>query len=185
MRESGCLYEVPPRLTGTTASSNRVHLAPECILEPDVTIWLSPTVKNGGDLTIGSRAFIGQHTYLGVHADLAIGENTLVGAYSYIISANHCYASRRLPIRDQGFTGKPIQIGSDVWIGTHAVVLPGVVIGKGAIIGAGSIVTKSVPPYEIWGGSPARRIGVRPDDQDASPANTSRALLFDVEAVNR
>ncbi len=46
-------------------------------------------------------------------------------------------------------------VGNDVWIGTNAVVLPGVKIGDGAIIGAYSVVTRDVPPYSIVAGNPA------------------------------
>lgn len=48
-----------------------------------------------------------------------------------------------------------------MWIGTNAVVLPGVSIGHGAIIGAGSIITKDVPPYAIVAGNPAKIIRFR------------------------
>ncbi len=52
-------------------------------------------------------------------------------------------------------------IGSDVWIGSMAVVVRGITIGHGSVIGAGSIVTKDVPPYAIVGGSPAKIIRYR------------------------
>jgi acetyltransferase-like isoleucine patch superfamily enzyme len=62
--------------------------------------------------------------------------------------------------KQEGFEA-PITIEDDVWIGVNAVILKGVTIGKGAIIGAGAVVTKFVPPYEIWGGIPAKKIGQR------------------------
>ena len=52
-------------------------------------------------------------------------------------------------------------IGNDVWIGMDAMILGGVRIGNGAVVGAGAVVTKNVPPYEIWGGCPARLIRKR------------------------
>ena len=55
-------------------------------------------------------------------------------------------------------------IGNDVWLGNSVIVLSGVSIGTGAVIAAGAIVTKNVPPYEIWGGTPARLIRKRFDD---------------------
>ena len=55
----------------------------------------------------------------------------------------------------------PISISHDVWIGNSAKVLSGVSIGTGAVIGAGSVVTKSVGPYEIWAGNPARQFKTR------------------------
>ena len=51
---------------------------------------------------------------------------------------------------------KPVVINDDAWIGTHAVIMPGVTIGKGAIVGAGSIVTKNVEAYTVVVGNPAR-----------------------------
>ncbi|UOK73676.1 type B chloramphenicol O-acetyltransferase [Ancylobacter polymorphus] len=55
-------------------------------------------------------------------------------------------------------------IGNDVWIGSEAVVMPGVTIGDGAIIGTRALVTKDVEPYAIVGGNPARIIRKRFDD---------------------
>ena len=55
----------------------------------------------------------------------------------------------------------PIHIGSDVWIGTRAIIKDGVSIGHGAVVGAGAVVTKDVPPYAIVGGVPADMIRYR------------------------
>lgn len=49
-------------------------------------------------------------------------------------------------------------IGHDVWVGSRAIILPGLRIGNGAVIGAGSVVTKNVDPYAVIGGVPARII---------------------------
>jgi acetyltransferase-like isoleucine patch superfamily enzyme len=51
-----------------------------------------------------------------------------------------------------------ITIESDAWIGTGSVILPNVTIGEGAVVGANSVVTKSVAPYTVVGGVPARKI---------------------------
>lgn len=56
---------------------------------------------------------------------------------------------------------KQTTIGNDVWIGSNCLIKAGVTIGNGAIIGMGSIVTQDVPPYEIWGGNPAKCIRKR------------------------
>lgn len=49
-------------------------------------------------------------------------------------------------------------IGNDVWIGSEAMVMPGIKIGHGAVIGSRSLVTKDVEPYAIVGGNPLRRL---------------------------
>lgn len=61
---------------------------------------------------------------------------------------------------------KPLPvIGNDVWIGMGATILNGVTIGDGAVIAAGSMVTRNIPPYEIWGGVPAKQIKKRFDEK--------------------
>lgn len=55
-------------------------------------------------------------------------------------------------------------IGNDVWIGSEAIIMPGVTIGDGAVIGTRSLVTRDVEPYAIVGGNPARVIRKRFDE---------------------
>ncbi|KFL26695.1 chloramphenicol acetyltransferase [Devosia sp. 17-2-E-8] len=57
-------------------------------------------------------------------------------------------------------------IGNDVWIGTEAIVMPGITIGHGAVIGTRALVTKNVEPYTIVGGNPAKPIRKRFSDED-------------------
>ena len=59
--------------------------------------------------------------------------------------------------REAGSKGD-IVVEDDVWIGENSLILSGVTIGRGSIVAAGSVVTKSIPPYTIWGGVPARFI---------------------------
>ena len=55
-------------------------------------------------------------------------------------------------------------IGNDVWIGSEAIIMPGVTIGDGAVIGTRALVTRNVEPYAIVGGNPAKVIRKRFDD---------------------
>lgn len=57
--------------------------------------------------------------------------------------------------------GADVVIEDHVWIASRVTILPGVHIGRGAVIAAGAVVSKDVPALEIWGGVPARKIGVR------------------------
>jgi len=52
----------------------------------------------------------------------------------------------------------PIILGNDVFIGAHAIILPGVVIGDRCVIGAGSVVSRSIPPNSLAVGNPCRRV---------------------------
>jgi acetyltransferase-like isoleucine patch superfamily enzyme len=82
-------------------------------------------------------------------------------ATSYFIGKN--FYNENWP--DEQISKGGINIGNDVWIGTHSVILGGVNISHGAVIAAGSVVTKDVAPYAIVAGSPAKIIGYR-FDQD-------------------
>lgn len=57
-------------------------------------------------------------------------------------------------------------IGNDVWIGSEAIIMPGLTIGDGAVIGTRALVTKDVAPYTIVGGNPATVIRTRFDEAD-------------------
>lgn len=59
-------------------------------------------------------------------------------------------------------------IGSDVWIGSEAMIMPGIKIGHGAVIGSRALITKDVNPYEIIGGNPAKPIRKRFSDEEIS-----------------
>jgi acetyltransferase-like isoleucine patch superfamily enzyme len=104
---------------------------------------------------------VGPYTFLGSCHNLRIGSGTLIGGYSYLITANHrrpsCPAANWAT---SGYEGGDITIGSNVWIGAHVTILPGVSIGDGAVIGAGAVVTRSVPQGETWAGVPARPLNL-------------------------
>jgi len=68
---------------------------------------------------------------------------------------------REKKINTQPIPMKEIIVKDDVWIGASCTILQGVVIGQGAVVGAGSLVNKSIPPYEVWAGVPARFIKKR------------------------
>ena len=73
----------------------------------------------------------------------------------------HNIADPDMPIRLQGGGESPVAIGDDVWLGTRAIILPGVSLGSHCIVGAGAVVTKSFPDYAIVAGVPARILRMR------------------------
>lgn len=113
----------------------------------------------GDELVLGERVFISQHCT--VSGTVRIGADTLIAGYVTIIDANHVFTDASRPIREQGGRKAPITIGSDVWIGAHAVILQGVSIGDGAVVAANATVTHDVPPHAVVGGTPARIIAER------------------------
>jgi acetyltransferase-like isoleucine patch superfamily enzyme len=84
----------------------------------------------------------------GVH----IGARTMVSAGCSIAAITH---TEKIATRPIGIL-LPVTIEEDCWLGTGAIVLPGVRIGRGSIIGAGAVVTKDIPPLSLAVGIPAR-----------------------------
>jgi len=70
---------------------------------------------------------------------------------------------------------KPVVIGDDAWIGSHAIILPGVTVGRGAVGAAGSVVTKDVAPRTMVAGNPARLVRTLSDDEQRPGDGTSDA----------
>jgi acetyltransferase-like isoleucine patch superfamily enzyme len=87
-----------------------------------------------------------------------LGQKVLIGPYVVINAVTHLYQDTNQFILDQGCRHLEVFIGDGVWIGAHAVIMPGIKIGNGAVIGAGSIVTKDVESYSVVVGVPARKI---------------------------
>ena len=104
----------------------------------------------GKNLVIGKNVFI--NSGCKVQGGIEIGDGTLIGHNVVLATLNHALA----PERRGDLIPRPIRIGKNVWIGSNAVILPGVTIGDGAVIAAGAAVTKDVPENSVVGGVPAR-----------------------------
>jgi acetyltransferase-like isoleucine patch superfamily enzyme len=116
---------------------------------------------NQATLRIGKQSRIGLFTVFNCGEDISVGEQTLISGFCYIQSSNHGI-KKSSPIQSQPHTYGKIAIGSDVWLGSHVTVLPGVTIEDGAIIGAKAVVSKEVRANKIYAGVPAKEIGERP-----------------------
>lgn len=112
-----------------------------------------------GSITIGSNVAIGGRFHADCYHDVLIGDDCLFGEDVLILTSNHGMN----PEIPGGYVKQPFTIGKVVvedgcWIGARVAILPGVTIGRKCIIGTNSVVTKSIPPYSIAGGIPARVI---------------------------
>lgn len=123
-------------------------------------------IKGGAYFGSGANIRVGDRSQLGhccrIDHDVEIGNDVMMGPDVVIMSISHETAHPGIPMIRQGAAQRrAVRIGNDVWIGTRAIILPGVQIGDGAIIGAGSVVTRDVPAHAVVGGAPARVIKYR------------------------
>ncbi len=108
----------------------------------------------GKNIVVGKRVFINTGCHFVDQGGITLGDGTLLGNSVILTTLNHDFD----PENRTTTYPAPIVIGKNVWIGSGAVVVPGVRIGDGAIIGAGSVVTRDVPPNVVAAGAPARII---------------------------
>jgi acetyltransferase-like isoleucine patch superfamily enzyme len=131
--------------------------------DPDGT-YSYETIHVGNHVSLGVRP-----TLIATRASIRVGDHVMFGPGVVIRGGNHRFDvvgtyidqigdELKRPEDDQG-----VVIEDDVWVGGGATILHGVTIGRGSVIGAGAVVTKSVPPYSVVAGNPARVIRERWD----------------------
>ncbi len=126
-----------------------------------LTVRENVVIKFPENVKIGDQVGISEFSWIDGIGGVTIGNMTRIGPHVCIVSFEHNYIKKDIPVKLQGNRKSPVCIGDDVWIGARAVILAGVTVGPGAIIGAGAVVTKDVPPYTVVVGSPAREVGKR------------------------
>lgn len=130
----------------------------------DCTANIGPLVWLGklDNVVVGSRSSLGKRFKLH-NSSLYIGKDVMMASDVCIMGGGHKTNRTDIPMIEQGDMPRgTVIIEDDVWIGTRALILAkNSVIGKGAIIGAGAVVTKSVPPYAVVAGNPAKIVRYR------------------------
>lgn len=127
-------------------------------------VYLRPTqceIKDLQNLSIGDNTILSKGAVLYcTDATITIGKKVLLAPNLTIITGDHridvmgkymADVFEKLPENDL-----PVIIEDDVWCGANVTILKGVTIGRGSVIAAGAVVTKSIPPYSIAGGVPAK-----------------------------
>jgi maltose O-acetyltransferase len=120
-------------------------------------VWMQPPFfcDYGSNIELGERVFFNFNCVVLDVCPVRIGSFTLFGPAVQIYTAMH---PMNAELRRREEYGKPVEIGSDVWVGGGAIILPGVRIGSRAVIGAGSVVTRDVPDGVFAAGNPCRVI---------------------------
>jgi maltose O-acetyltransferase len=121
------------------------------------TVWMQPPFycDYGAHIHLGKRVFFNFNCVVLDVCPVRIGDFTLFGPGVQILTPVH---PMNAELRRRQEYGKPIEIGSDVWVGGGALILPGVTIGARAVIGAGSVVTRDIPEGVFAAGNPCRVI---------------------------
>lgn len=137
-------------------SSNGSIVAKRASIGMDVRIAIVGNKESPAFLKIGVNSSIGDRTIINVRRSVTIGQRTQVSWNCQIMDTDFhtIYDENGLAAPDV----LPVEIGSDVLIGTNAIILKGVRIGSGAVVAAGSVVTRDVPENCVVAGNPARVI---------------------------
>lgn len=130
----------------TYPSGGRISIGDYCYFGESGNIWSACSIEIGNNVLIAHNVDIFDHD---THPTSPIERHE---HYKNIITSGH-------PKAPPNWNEKPVKICDDAWIACRSIILKGVTIGKCAIVAAGSVVTKSVEPYTIVAGNPARKIG--------------------------
>ena len=134
----------------------RLKLMKELFGSMGENVWMEPPIRMayGANTTIGNNVYINFNLTIVDDYKVTIGNNVMFGPNVTIAVTSHpVHPKRRL---EGGMFALPVVIEDDVWIGSGAIIVPGVTIKKGSVIGAGSVVTKDVPENVIAVGNPCK-----------------------------
>lgn len=121
-------------------------------------VFIAPTARIYAPwlLEIGNKSCLATRSEVYNLGPVRIGEGVTVAQYAYICNGTHDLSDPILPL----LVGD-IAIGDNVFIGTKAIILPGLTIADASVIGAGAVLTKDTAPFYIYAGNPARFIKKR------------------------
>jgi maltose O-acetyltransferase len=136
----------------------RMQILKELIPHQGAALTIEPPFfcDYGTNICVGNKVYFNYNCTVLDVTKITIGSNVLFGPSVQIYAATHPMNWKE---RASGLeSGKPVIIGSDVWIGGGAIICPGVTIGNRCVIGAGSVVTRDVPDDCFAAGNPCRKI---------------------------
>jgi putative colanic acid biosynthesis acetyltransferase WcaF len=121
-------------------------VGPRNFIYPSARIWAPWLLETEAVVTIGRGAEIYNP------GGVLLKHHSIVSQGAYICGASHDYNDPGFP-----FFSKRIVLEAYSWIGARAIVLPGVRVGEGSVLGAGSVTARSLEPWWVYAGNPARR----------------------------
>jgi acetyltransferase-like isoleucine patch superfamily enzyme len=128
-------------------------------IDNQANVFMHCSFDSTKGLKVGKLSVINANCRLDTRGGISIGRKVAIASDVIILTADH-------DVNSFNFLGRNREVVVDdyVWIGTRAMILPGVTIGYGAVIAAGAVVSRDVAPFSIVGGVPAKPIGRRNEE---------------------
>jgi maltose O-acetyltransferase len=120
----------------------------------------------GRHVEIGRDTFVNRGCYFEGVAPIVIGEECQIAIQAILVTSTHVIGPDGRISRTP--EARPVRVGDRCWIGSRAVVLPGVTIGSDVVIAAGAVVASDCEDGWLYGGVPARKIHCLKDMKGAS-----------------
>ena len=118
--------------------------------------------RNPHKIACGDNVLIGNDVMIQAGGGVELADNVMLGPGVHLWTQNHRFDDLERPVAQQGYEYAAVSLGRDCWVGTNAIILPGVVLPQGCVVSAGSVVgVKQYKEYSILMGNPARVIGFR------------------------
>jgi acetyltransferase-like isoleucine patch superfamily enzyme len=165
--------------TGAFEPAQFKRLGPDCVFEAGVLVFHPENISLGAnvyvghqtilkgyyrnEMILGDECWIGQQCFFHSAGGIEIGARVGIGPGVKILTSVHAEAGREVPVLFSPVETAPVVIEEDADVGVGAILLPGVTVGRGAIVGAGAVVSRSIPPFAIAAGVPAKVLRFRPE----------------------
>jgi maltose O-acetyltransferase len=161
-----CRFEVGPRTVNHVTIGPRTRIDHEVqvnlrggtfIVGADTHIRRFVSFNVDGHIEIGNQVVLSNGTYIHCAERVTIDDMTIIGEYSTIADSAHVRTPEDVPVQ-QVVSSAPVTMGRNVWLGPKCTIIAGVTIGDMAFVGANSVVTRSVEPWWLVAGVPAKPI---------------------------
>jgi len=143
--------------TRPTEYEKRKNMLKEMLAEMGEGCYIEPPFHSnwgGKHVHFGNNIYANFNLTLVDDTHIYVGDYTMFGPNVTVATAAHpILPEMRMPVTQYN---KPVHIGKNCWIGTGAIILPGVTIGDNTVIGAGSVVTKDIPANVVAVGNPCK-----------------------------
>jgi acetyltransferase-like isoleucine patch superfamily enzyme len=170
-----CLLGPAPRILG----EGIIDIGEDVQFDEGMSFIVGVGLPEPAHLEIKNHVTFAGHQILSVARGISIGNHCLIGG-SIFDNDLHAldFTERRVRFGDiTKVKSAPVVIEDDVWVGLNAMILKGVTLHRGAIVGAGAVVTKSVPPFTVVAGNPARVVRqLKEDGATAERVAASRSI---------